>query len=104
MIFAALEGDVETVRSLLKKGLPVDTRDFDDRTTLHLAAKEGNVKVVEALLNESADPNVRDRWGSTPLQHAVTYKHGRHRPTQNAAYSGIVVFINVQITHEVTVF
>ncbi|KAK9811376.1 hypothetical protein WJX72_002779 [[Myrmecia] bisecta] len=76
MTFAAILGDVDTMRSLLQRGLPINTKDYDGRTTLHLAALEGNAKVLEVLLNEGADPMVRDRWGHTPLQHAVAKRHG----------------------------
>lgn len=75
--YAASEGDVDTVRALLHRGLPVDSGDYDLRTTLHLAAVEGNLKVVEALIEEGADVNVKDRWGQTPLQDAVNMGHGQ---------------------------
>ena len=38
------------------------------RSTLHLACAEGNLKVVECLVMEGAHPNLKDRWGQTPLQ------------------------------------
>jgi ankyrin repeat protein len=75
--YAASEGDVDTVHALLKRGLPVDSSDYDFRTTLHLAAVEGNLKVVEALIDEGANVNVKDRWGQTPLQDAVNMGHGQ---------------------------
>ena len=75
--YAASEGDVDTVRSLLHRGLPVDSGDYDLRTTLHLAAVEGNLKVVEVLIEEGANVNVKDRWGQTPLQDAVNMGHGQ---------------------------
>ena len=61
MTFAAILGDVDTMKTLLQRGLPVNTADYDGRTTLHLAALEGNVKVLEVLLQNGADPMVRDR-------------------------------------------
>lgn len=61
MTFAAIQGDVETMRGLLQRGLPIDTADYDGRTTLHLAALEGNTKVMEALLAANADPMLLDR-------------------------------------------
>eukprot|EP00891_Asterochloris_glomerata_P005864 jgi/Astpho2/5864/gw1.00080.23.1_t len=62
MTFAAILGDVDTMKTLLLRGLPVNTADYDGRTTLHLAALEGNVKVLEVLLQNGADPMVRDRY------------------------------------------
>ena len=35
---------METVKTLMHRGLPVDSGDYDFRTTLHLAAVEGNLK------------------------------------------------------------
>jgi hypothetical protein len=35
----AREGDVETVKALLHGGLPVDSGDYDFRTTLHLVGR-----------------------------------------------------------------
>lgn len=61
MTFAAILGDVDTMKSLLQRGLPVNSGDYDGRTTLHLASLEGNVKVLEVLLSAGADPNRRDR-------------------------------------------
>ena len=74
--YAASEGDVETVKTLLHGGLPVDSGDYDFRTTLHLSASEGNLKVVEALIEEGANVSAKDRWGQTPLQDAVNNHHG----------------------------
>ena len=66
MTFAAILGDVDTMKTLLQRGLPVNTADYDGRTTLHLAALEGNVKVLEVLLQNGADPMVRDRSACGP--------------------------------------
>ncbi|GMH33513.1 hypothetical protein BSKO_01347 [Bryopsis sp. KO-2023] len=72
--YAASNGDVDTVRNLLARGVPINQGDYDDRTTLHLAASEGNLRVVELLLQEGADPNVKDRWDGTPLSDAISNK------------------------------
>lgn len=73
--YAASEGDLDAVRTLLKRGLEIDSGDYDGRTTLHLAAVEGNIRVVECLVAEGASVNVKDRWGQTPLQEAVRHNH-----------------------------
>ena len=54
--------------------------DYDTRTPLHLATCEGHVDVVKFLLAErrGAKPwAVKDRWGRTPLDDAVTNKGER---------------------------
>jgi hypothetical protein len=49
MTYAASEGDVDAVRALAARGLNLDAGDYDNRTTLHLAAAEGNARVVALL-------------------------------------------------------
>ena len=44
-----------------KNRIPVDARDYDRRTALHLAASEGEYDVVKLLIENRAGINVRDR-------------------------------------------
>lgn len=76
LCWAASEGDLFEVQSLIAKGVNVDAADYDGRTALHLAASEGHPKVVRYLLNKRAQVNPRDRWGNTPLADAVRGNHG----------------------------
>jgi ankyrin repeat protein len=79
---AAKRGDVNQVRELLAKGVPVDTReDFDmpcEQTALMYAARNGCLEVVEVLLKAGAsvaavDKNAGDSEGTnTALHHAIT--------------------------------
>ncbi len=64
---AALEGDVERVKELLKKGADQNIQDEDGDTPLHNAASGGNVNVAKLLLVYGADPTVEDKDGKTPL-------------------------------------
>ena len=73
MVIAATEG--QGVRELLQKGLDVNTRDFDERSVLHLAAAQGNIRVVQLLIKEGADVHARDRYGNNALHEAVTGNH-----------------------------
>ena len=45
--------------------------DYDDRFALHLAAANGKLLAVSYLLSICADPNAKDRWGSTPIEDAL---------------------------------
>ncbi|KAJ1619299.1 ankyrin repeat-containing domain protein [Pavlovales sp. CCMP2436] len=73
---ASRNGEVETVRALAMTGLDINSRNYDSRTTLHVAAAEGRTSIVTLLCELGADLNLKDRWGNTPLQSAVS---GRHR-------------------------
>ncbi|KAL9045455.1 MAG: hypothetical protein Q9214_001501 [Letrouitia sp. 1 TL-2023] len=66
------KGDVKMVAYWLKQGEEIDSHDSDDnRTALHFAAMKGRKDVALMLLESGADPNFRDRNGSTPIQSAA---------------------------------
>ena len=74
LLFAATRNDVDGIRHLVAKGLPVNAGDYDSRTALHLAAAEGCLDAVNYLLSHGHPLNVRDRWGATPLDEAKREK------------------------------
>ena len=37
----------------------------------HMAAADGKYRTVECLLKLKADPNIKDRWGRTPMAIAI---------------------------------
>ncbi|KAG7362897.1 ankyrin repeat domain protein [Nitzschia inconspicua] len=76
LISAASEGDLEEVKALLEYGkVDLNSGDYDRRTALHLAAGEGRIEIVRLLCEKGADVNVRDRWGSRPLDDAKSGGH-----------------------------
>lgn len=73
---AAAKGDLEEVKSQLKRDADVNGRTLRTRqTALHLAAKNGHLDVVKHLLREGALVNARDEGGSTPLHQAAYRGH-----------------------------
>jgi len=63
---AALAGDLEKVRALLKKNpKSVHEQNEDGETPLHLAWS--STQVIKLLLENGADVNARDKDGKTPL-------------------------------------
>jgi serine/threonine protein kinase/ankyrin repeat protein len=75
LIDAVARGDIAAVRSFIGEGVDVRQADYDRRTALHLAAAEGYTQVAKLLVEAGADVMATDRWGSTPLQEAIRFKH-----------------------------
>ena len=65
---AAMRGDVETVRSLVKEGGDVNASQGDGMTALHWAALTGKERLVELLIYAGANIGALTRLGDyTPL-------------------------------------
>jgi glutaminase len=75
LIWAASQGDLDEVRSLIATGVEPGTADYDGRTPLHLAAAEGHLEVVRYLLAAGAGPWPVDRWGGSPQSDAEASGH-----------------------------
>jgi glutaminase len=75
LTWAASQGDLNEVRSLVASGVEPGTADYDGRTALHLAAAEGQLEVVRYLLTCGTDPQPVDRWGGTPRSDAEANGH-----------------------------
>ena len=74
---AASTGELEELVGLLDR-YPhmVSAPDYDGRTALHLAVCAQNLRAVELLLQRGADAQMRDRWGSAPLDDARRFGGG----------------------------
>uniref|UniRef100_A0A1A8VCX1 Uncharacterized protein n=1 Tax=Nothobranchius furzeri TaxID=105023 RepID=A0A1A8VCX1_NOTFU len=55
-----------------KGGVPLESRDSEGRTALHVASWQGNVEIVGLLLNHGANPNTQDAEGRPPI-HSVAW-------------------------------
>ena len=72
---AAKEGNLELLKQLLAEGTPVDHRNFNGETVLHVAASRGDLKMVKFLVSKGADVNALTgkRW--QPIHHAMRFEH-----------------------------
>ncbi|KAH1023318.1 glutaminase kidney isoform, mitochondrial isoform X1 [Dendroctonus ponderosae] len=76
LLFSAAAGDLPGLRRHMLNGMDMSLPDYDGRTALHLAAAEGHINCVEFLLKQCRVPyDMRDRWGKTPLEEALTFGH-----------------------------
>lgn len=75
LIWAASTGDIPEIRRMLLLGADINSRDYDNRTALHLAAAEGHTNVVTYLLSKKADTNATDRRGTRPIDDARANHH-----------------------------
>ena len=63
------DGDVKTLRRLLKAKINANASDYDKRTAQHLACAEGNLTALKVLVEVgNVDLSVKDRWGHS-LEH-----------------------------------
>lgn len=72
-----VEPVIRTPEPQIAQGADVNTKDEEDLTSLHLAARQGRKDVVELLLADGANINARlVGWpGWTPLHEAATANH-----------------------------
>jgi len=76
VVEAARVGDVDAVRSLLKRGGDVNQAQGDGMTALHYAAQSGQVDLVQMLLSAGANVRATTRLGGyTPLHLASLGGH-----------------------------
>lgn len=63
-------GGTALLKRLLTYGMDPNSKDYDQRTPLHMAAAEGLHFVAKILLHFGASVLSEDRWGNTPLDEA----------------------------------
>ena len=71
LLIAAEQGDLNTVRELLDKGVDIKSTDGWSGTPMMYAAGNGHTAVVELLLSRGADLNEHSRMSRTPLMWAA---------------------------------
>ncbi|KAK8921397.1 Potassium channel KOR2 [Platanthera zijinensis] len=61
------DSKIDLLRRFLVYGVDPNSKSYDHRTPLHVAAAEGLHLVATILLEFGADVLSKDRWGNTPL-------------------------------------
>ncbi|VAI84824.1 potassium channel KOR1 [Triticum aestivum] len=67
LCMAVSKGDSDFVRRALAYGADPDSKDYDHRSPLHIAAAEGLYMMAKMLVDAGASVFATDRWGTTPL-------------------------------------
>ncbi|XP_020270421.1 potassium channel KOR1-like [Asparagus officinalis] len=67
---AVAKGDSDFLKRVLSYGINPNSKDYDHRTPLHIAAAEGIFVIAKILLENGASVFAKDRWGTTPLDEA----------------------------------
>jgi CubicO group peptidase (beta-lactamase class C family) len=70
---AALQGDVDAIRRLIKAGADLNEKDAYGSTPLAIAATFGKTEAAKALIDAGADLTVTSNDGSTPLHIAAFF-------------------------------
>jgi len=75
MMFAAQQGDVDSIRTLLRAGAKLNDFEPGTVTPLIIAAAMVHVDAVNLMLDNGADPNTADWRGYTPMLLVVRDSH-----------------------------
>ncbi|MQL96094.1 hypothetical protein Taro_028770 [Colocasia esculenta] len=67
LCLAVAKGDSDFLKRVLSHGIDPNSKDYDHRTPLHIAAAEGLYSMAKILVEAGASVLVKDRWGNTPL-------------------------------------
>lgn len=76
-IGAASDGDIKGIETLLKEGIEVHVRDWDELTALIPAASSGHLEMCKLLVKEGIDVNAKDKDGITALMEASIMGHDK---------------------------
>ena len=72
---AAYVGDVQKVKSFIKRGVDIRAKTSSGETPLHAAARGGHKNVVELLIAEGADIHAKNRRRRTALDESARSGH-----------------------------
>ncbi len=75
LLYAARDGRIDMVQSLVAKGANLETADANGITPLQMAIANDNIALARYLLERGANPNSKDDYGRTPLWLAVEIRN-----------------------------
>ncbi|KAF3326179.1 ankyrin repeat domain-containing protein 2-like protein [Carex littledalei] len=91
LLEAARYDEIEDIVGLFSIGVPLDSKDSQGRTALHMAAANGHLAIVDYLIKNGADVNATNLEKNTPLHWAClnghTWSHER-TPVDEAVCKG----------------
>lgn len=70
LCMAVAKNDLGFMKRVLENSINPNSKNYDLRTPLHIAASEGLFSMVNLLLEAGASVFPKDRWGNTPLDDA----------------------------------
>jgi len=73
--YAALGGNLESIRITASGGIDLNARNQDGMTPLHVAVIRSPRKVIQTLLDLGADLEITDNQGFTVLHYAAAFGH-----------------------------
>jgi ankyrin repeat protein len=77
LVGAASDGDKKAIQALLKEGVDINVRDWDELTALIPAASAGHLDICKILIKEGIDVNAKDKDGITALMEASIMGHDK---------------------------
>jgi ankyrin repeat protein len=95
LLFAAREGDLDSVRMLVGAGARVDLGSVDGSAPLLVAVQNGQYEIARFLLDRGANPNQANLKGWTPLYLAVANRDALSTALPPPGKDGVLDFIKL---------
>jgi ankyrin repeat protein len=89
LLYAARDGRIDMVQSLIAKGAELELADANSITPLQMAIANENIALARYLLERGANPNSKDDYGRTPLWLAVELRNVEIGPNGEEHKNGV---------------